>query len=114
MVVFDASVLVLLLDPDARPPIDTATGKPVTRCKERLEFLIETFELENTKVVMPTPALSEALVRAGEAGPDYLEELNGSARFKIVPFDTRAAVELAYLTRDALDSGDKKSGTSDS
>ena len=111
MVVFDASILVLLFDPDARPPTDPETGQPVSRCKERLEYLIATFEREQTKVIIPTPVLSEALVRAGEAGPAYLEELGRSARFKILPFDTRAAVELAQLTREALDRGDKKEGT---
>ena len=110
MVVFDASILVLLFDPDARPPTDPETGQPVSRCKDRLEYLIATFEREQTKVIIPTPVLSEALVRAGEAGPAYLEELNRSARFKIAPFDTRAAIELAQLTREALDSGDKKDG----
>jgi predicted nucleic acid-binding protein len=111
MVVFDASILVLLFDPDARPPADPKTGKPVARCKERLEHLINGFERAQTKVVIPTPVLSEVLIRAGEAGPAYLEELNGSARFKIVPFDTRAAVELAALTREALDAGDKRDGS---
>lgn len=109
VVVFDASILVLLLDPDARPPTDPETGEPVTRCKERLEQLIASFERERTKVIIPTPVLSEALVRAGDAGPAYLDVLNNSARFKIVPFDTRAAIELAQLTREALDSGNKKS-----
>ena len=40
-----------------------------------------------------------------------MDDLSGSARFKIVPFDTRAAVELAALTREALATGDKRSGS---
>lgn len=40
--------------------------------------------------------------------------LNSSAHFKIVPFDTRAAIELAQITRVAIDSGDKKAGSSSS
>ena len=113
MVVFDASILVLLLDPDVAAPIDPATGKPVTRCKERLDHLIATFERERTRVLIPTPALSEALVRADEAGPAILDALNASARFRIAPFDTRAAVELAQLTREAVDGGDKKQGSTE-
>jgi predicted nucleic acid-binding protein len=111
MVVFDASILILLFDPDARPPADRETGQPIARCKERLEHLIAGFERAQTKVIIPTPVLSEVLIRAGEAGPAYLDELSGSAHFKIVPFDTRAAVELAELTREALDAGDKRNGS---
>jgi hypothetical protein len=107
-VVFDASILVLLLDPEARPPTDPSTDEPVRACKERIEYLISTLERNRTKAIIPTPVLSEVLVRAGEAGPAYLEELSRSAKFKIVPFDTRAAVELAALTREAIDAGDKK------
>ena len=111
MVVFDASVLLLLLDPDASPPNDLATGRPVEQAKVRIEHLIATLEQQRTKVIIPTPVLSEVLVRAGDAAPAYLEELNRSARFKIVPFDVRAAVELAALTREALDAGDKREGS---
>lgn len=111
MIVFDASILLLLLEPDARPPIDPRTGLPVEHCRERLDYLITTFERQRQKVLVPTPALSEILVRAGSAGPAYLDILNGSARFRIVPFDTRAAVELAAITRDAIVAGDKRSGS---
>lgn len=111
MVVFDASILLLLLNPEARPPTDPSTDAPVTRCQDRLEHLIETFEKDRIKVVIPTPVLSETLVRAGDTGPEYLNQLSGSAKFKIVSFDTRAAVELAAMTREAVDSGDKKGGS---
>jgi predicted nucleic acid-binding protein len=111
MVVFDASVLLLLLDPDASAPNDPSTDQPVEHAQARLEYLIVTLERRRTKVVIPTPVLSEVLVRAGDAAPAYLEELNRSARFRIVPFDVRAAVELAALTREALDAGDKREGS---
>ena len=111
MVVFDASILLLFFAPDTRPPLDSATGDPVTRCKDRVEHLVSTFESERTRVIVPTPVLSEILVRAGEAGVAYLETLNSSVHFKIVPFDTRAAVELAAMTHEAIGSGDKKGGS---
>ena len=113
MVVFDATTLLLFFAPDARPPFDPATGVPVARCQDRVEHLVATFERDRTKVIVPTPVLSEILVRAGEAGVEYLNVLNSSVHFKIVPFDTRAAVELAAMTREASSSGDKKGGSND-
>jgi predicted nucleic acid-binding protein len=111
MVVLDASILLLLLDPDARPPVDPATAQPVARAKDRIDHLIAMLDGQREKIVIPTPVLSEVLVRAGDAGPAYLEELGRSARFRIAPFDIRAAVELADLTRNALDDGDKRGGS---
>lgn len=98
MVVFDASILVLLLDPEARPPADPETAEPVSRCKDRLEHLIAAFERERTKVIIPTPVLSEVLVRAGKAGPAYLDTLSGSARFLL---------RKPSLTRGRFSSGPK-------
>jgi predicted nucleic acid-binding protein len=110
MVVFDTATLLLLLDPNASPPKEPETGERIDRCKERLDHLVSQFEEHREKVIIPTPTLSEVLVRAGDAGPAYLETLNTSACFKIVPFDIRASVELAVMTRQALDQGDKKEG----
>jgi hypothetical protein len=62
-------------------------------------------------VVVPTPVLAEVLVKAEEGAPGVLEQLHGQARVRVRPFDERAAVEVALMTRDALASGDKRSGS---
>lgn len=111
MVVLDATTLLYLLDPNAKAPTDPETGQAVTDVKERVEHLVSTLEKERQRVVVPTPVLSELLVRAGTAGPEYLETLNRSARFLIADFDQRAAVEVAAATREAIDSGDKRGGS---
>lgn len=111
MAVFDSTVLLYLLEPDARAPHDPATGAPVTDARQRIEHLIETLERKNEVVVIPTPVLSEVLVRADGAGPEYLKILNDSRRFRIAPFDQRAAVELAAITRAAIDAGDLRAGS---
>ena len=49
-------------------------------------------------------------MHAGEAGPGYLEILNGTRCFRIESFDQRAAVELAAMTRDAIAAGDLRAG----
>jgi predicted nucleic acid-binding protein len=107
----DADILLMLFMPDVPPPLDPKTQKPVDRAKERIEHLIENLDKERKKIIIPTPALSEFLARAGSAASKILEELNYSARFKIVPFDERAAVEAAVLTYEAHQAGDKKGGS---
>ena len=81
MAVFDATFLVLLLDPEINPPIDPATNQPVTHAKERIEHLINILEQSAGKVVIPTPALSEFLVGAGQASGEYLEIMRKRAVF---------------------------------
>ena len=99
MAVFDATALLHLLEPNAPAIIDPATGTPVSDAKARFEYLVETLEEEGQRIVIPTPALSEVLVHANDAVAHYLEVLNQSSRFRIVPFDQRAAIELASIVR---------------
>lgn len=110
MVVMDATTLLLLLRPNVDAPHDRSTGNPVEFVEKRLNYLVKTLERTKTKIVIPTPALSEFLVRAEAAGPALLQRITKQAVFRIVPFDTLAAVEVAMMTRDALDKGDKRGG----
>jgi hypothetical protein len=63
------------------------------------------------KIIIPTPALSEVLVRAGANGLRYVDTLQKAAVFDIRDFDKLAAVELALITIEAIKTGDKKSGS---
>lgn len=110
MVVFDATSLLLLLSTNVAPPRDPTTNDPISDARERMDYLVQRLEKDRTKIIIPTPALSEILVRAGTAGADYLTEIAGSAAFRIADFDTRAAVEVAVMTREALEQGDKRDG----
>ena len=105
MVVFDSSVLLLVLDPNAKPPNDPATGQPLDKAAERIEYLIEILTTDKEKIVIPTPVLSEVLVHAGEAMQPYLDILNGQAAFRIAPFDQKAAIEAALAMSDAIKRG---------
>jgi hypothetical protein len=63
--------------------------------------------------VNPAPALSEILVRADVvAAQAMIEVFTRQARFRIEPFDTRAAIEVAAMSRADLQSG-RKRGVSD-
>lgn len=102
MVVFDATFLVPLLDPEVTAGADA---------KDRVNYLVETLGKQNQKIIVPTPALSEVLVGAGDAAPGYLDELGKSSRFSIKPFGVRAAVEAAAAHREAIGKGHKAEGT---
>ncbi len=110
MVVFDATILLPFLAPGVHPPTNPTTGKEVEYFQQRIDFLIEQLETERTKIIIPTPALSEILVHANAAGTEYLNLIQQSSAFKIEPFDQRAAIEVAFMIRDAIKSGDKRSG----
>ena len=105
MVVFDSSVLLLVLDPNAKPPNDPSTGQPLDKAADRIEYLIENLTADKEKIVIPTPVLSEVLVHAGDAMHKYLDILNGQAAFRIAPFDQKAAIEAALAISDAIKRG---------
>lgn len=113
MVGFDASVLTLVINPISDIPKDPGTGAPVVRAQERVSHLIGQLEAQGSQIVVPTPVLSEVLVRTGQSGLRYVEILDKSETFVVAPFNTVAAVELAEITRRALMAGDKRDGSSE-
>jgi hypothetical protein len=92
---------------------DENTKSSVPRAKERVEHLIDTLSKTGEKIVIPTPALSECLVHAGPAAPEYLNLIGKQACFRVASFDQRAAVEAAIRTYEARQRGQPKGGASD-
>jgi predicted nucleic acid-binding protein len=114
MVVIDATILLLFFRPDAGVPAGPR-GRTIDFPRERIEFPIQQLEKARTKIVIPTPVLSELLVRAGPAASqEIVEEVNRLAVFRIEPFDARAAIEVAAMTRATLAGTGKKRGASKS
>jgi hypothetical protein len=105
MVVFDASILLFVFDENVK--------SSVPRAKERVEYLIDTLSKTGEKIVIPTPALSECLVYAGPAGPEYLNIIGKQSCFRVASFDERAAVEAAIRTYNARQRGQPKGGNPD-
>ena len=104
MVVFDANFLIFFLDPKVQGGVGTDL---------RIDNLVATIQKTSDRIIVPTPALSELLVKAGDAGPKYLEIIARSKFFRVTEFGERAAVEAAALTRDALAAGAKRGVTPD-
>jgi predicted nucleic acid-binding protein len=100
-VVFDTSFLIAILESGI------ARQKPPD---PRVEYLVRSLETSRTRVIVPTPALCEVLIGAGDAAPRYLDILTRSSRFAIMPFGIRAAVEAAAAHREAIQAGDKREG----
>lgn len=112
MVVIDATILLLMLRPGTPVP-SGPDGLAISQPRERIEYLVQQLDKAKTKIIIPTPALSEALVRAGAAAiVQMIEQIQKLAVFSIEPFDTRAAIEVAAMSREAIAKG-RKRGTSD-
>ena len=108
MIVFDATMMLMLLRPGVNAPLDPATGKPVDNPEARISSLIRQLEKNKTKIIIPTPALSELLVTADKISSELIENIQKSSVFTIAPFDTLAAIEVAEMTRHAKVSGNKR------
>ena len=104
MAVLDATILVCLIDPNARVPKDPETGEEIKSAKARIIGLIKQLERSKQLIVIPTPALSEAIIRiSSKESNSLVEELNGYSNIHLAPFDFIAALELAEITRRTLD-----------
>ncbi len=101
MVVLDATFLMLLFNPNAAVPGDKK-GVPVSDATRRIDLLISELSKSRTPILIPTPALSEALVRAGDKTVEFLALIEKYAVFEIVPFDQMAAIEVAMIAREEL------------
>lgn len=113
MVVIDSTMLMLLFRPDVPARITDSKGKTIDHVQDRLAYLVKTIEGSKSQIVIPTPVLSELLVRTTpQETQRILDEINRAAVFRVEPFEMRAAIELAVMTRSALATGNKKGGSS--
>lgn len=93
----DTSLLLLLLDPKVPVPPDEH-GNLIVDAQKRVLHLVTELSKARRKLLIPTPVLSEMLILTQGTGQQYLEKINKSRVFEIVPFDQRAAIELALMT----------------
>lgn len=97
MVVFDATILIDLLNPR------TASDRLA-----KLENLISELQKSKSKILIPTPALSEFLAGAGKARDSYYQKLSASTAFQVAAFDARAAMECALMIDGTYTKANKK------
>jgi predicted nucleic acid-binding protein len=77
-----------------------------------LERVVENLGAYKMPYYIPTPVLSEILIYLDERlAAKILAAISFSDIFRIIPFDTKAAVELANMDRDVIVKGDKREGS---
>jgi hypothetical protein len=99
MIVFDAGIGVVPLDPNA----PQSAGDRVAR-------LAAGFAGVRTPVMIPRPVLRHALALAEVGRLADPAEPDGFVRFQIMPVDTPAGIAFAEVTRDVLDTLDQAGG----
>lgn len=113
MIALDTNALSLLLIPGATVS-RVGSITPIKLAKERLEALVSRIAQNRDQIIIPTPVLSEVLVKISpEQITELLTELNGSVWFRLEAFDAAAAVELGRRTAVAIAQGDKREGLND-
>lgn len=111
--ILDATALLLLLNDQTPAPKHPETQEEITDAHERVKALVEQITAAGQKVVIAAPVLAELMVRAENAESEYMKEFSNSSRFRLAPFDHKAAIEHAMYTREALKTGDKRGGIND-
>lgn len=96
-VAFDATILIDLFNPRVKGDR-----------RVKLDHLVEELQKKRTKILIPTPALTELMIHAGKARDAIHQNLSGNSPFQITPFDSRAAMECALLLEDALNAGERR------
>lgn len=96
-VAFDATVL-----------IDFFNQKLTGDRRAKLDELVATLEKSRTKIVIPTPALTEVLIRAGKAREEIHNTLIRKSAFEVAPFDVKAAMECSLLLEEAWSAAEKR------
>jgi predicted nucleic acid-binding protein len=97
MIVVDANVLIVW-----------SANKTPDLVRARLHYLLETAGKDKHRILIPTPALAEFLVRTDDSTAEWLNELEKKSAVEICAFDRRAAFECAFIERGAHRKGDKK------
>lgn len=112
MIAFDTTALSLVWVAGATAR-NRRTRKPIKHAKERLEALIERIAADNDLILIPTPVLSEVIVKIPTKADELIKYIRSSPWFRVESFDAAAALELGLRTAKAISDGDKREGMND-
>lgn len=112
MIAFDTTALSLVWVPGATAR-NRRTQKPIKHAKERLEALIDRIAANDDVILIPTPVLSEVIVKIPSKAHELIEYIRSSPWYRVESFDAAAALELGLRTAKAISDGDKREGIND-
>lgn len=107
---FDTTTLLVAIAPAEK--VNTSIGGVVIPdAKARVDHLLATMERLKQRLIIPVPALAEALVSVDPAvGGRFVERMSKTSSVLLAPFDVLEAMEAAAMASEALRSGDKRGG----
>lgn len=88
-VVWDATMLSLLLHQTARIPAAPGSKTPITQARERIEKLMADLAKQKETILIPAPALTEFLYLVEDAGPGYVQTIDKKRVLKLPPMTKR-------------------------
>lgn len=110
IVVFDTTTLLIAIAPPEKVRVEVG-GVLIIDARKRVDHLIATLDSQKAKVLIPTPALSEALSQLDPiVAEKIVRRMDVLSVFRIEAFDTPAALEASSMTFHAKKAGDKKGG----
>jgi len=95
---------------DANALILWASPKTDDLTLARLNLLLDAVTKAKGAIIIPTPAVSELLIRTDEGTAAWLQGLQKRSAVRVASFDLRAATECALIHRLAEKAGGKRSG----
>lgn len=101
-VVFDSTFLLLLIDEVAAPPKPPQSSLKPADARDRIRYALEVLDKAGAVAIIPTPVLAELLAGGESEISAILRVLQNAGRFRIAPFDQRAAIECGLMIRQAL------------
>lgn len=101
--VVDANVLMQILKEGGRNDLRCPrTGEVIDNPESRAEALLDLMTAKADRILIPSPALSEILVRVDPTlHREYLSIINSIACFDLVSFDALSAINCAQLVNSA-------------
>ena len=98
---------------DANVIVAWCSEKTSVDIKARLDQLPFEALRDKRRIIIPTPAMAEFLVRAEESSTAAFSALEKKAAVYVAAFDRMAALECALLDAAALNRGDKRDGSAE-
>lgn len=94
----DNTILTLLINPSAKAASDPRTNLPTPDIKLKLLSMLDDLSASNARLIVPTPAIGEALCVATPAN-EILDKLNSFTCIDPQAFGMRAAMEMADVVK---------------